>query len=180
MVGRKKIGIGGSVLALVAAGGIGLAYLGDAGDVGVKAVSPVVTENVQAANFQRIPKIPRIALPRPPSLPRSVPAVVEAELVQDAVEQGISTFRSLRNGDSYDKIAVDVGCAVMASGIGKTDSYESLEKESYAKLPLEFRKNGPYNWVVAKPMDKVVTVLTVVSESQGGAAYYYTRYCLAR
>jgi hypothetical protein len=180
MVDRKKIGIGGSVLAVLAVGGIGLAYLGGGGDVAVNAVSPVVAINAQAASFQRIPipKPPIVRVPHPPALPRSLPAVVESGLVKDAIEQGISTFRSLRRGDSFDKVAVDAGCAVMASGIERSDSYESIEKRTYEELPIEFRKNQQYNWVVAKPMGKVVAALTVFSESQGGSAYYYAKYCL--
>ncbi|MDF3048843.1 MAG: hypothetical protein K0R87_481 [Pseudonocardia sp.] len=78
--------------------------------------------------------------------------------MRDAIEQGISTFRSLRRGEPAEKIAADAA----------------------RYLPVEFRKDQQYNWFVAKPMGKAVTALTAVSGSQGGSGYYFAKYCLAR
>ena len=83
---------------------------------------------------------------RPPALPRSLPVVIEAGPVRDAIEQGISTFRSLRRGEPAEKIAADAACAVMASGPEKTDSYESIEDKAYRYLPVEFRKDQQYKF----------------------------------
>ncbi len=173
MADRKKVGLVGSLLAALAAGGIGLAQLTAADGPVVAPAAPVAVEDVRAGFLPRLPKINW----RPPPIPSGLPVVVEAVPVQEAIEQGVATFRALRRGEPAEKAAVDVGCAVMSAGISRTDSYESVERKAYSYLPLEYRKGQRFNWVVDKPMGKVVTALAVVGGSQGGSLYHYARYC---
>ena len=59
-----------------------------------------------------------------------------------------------------------MGCAVMASGLEKTDSYELVGDKAYRYLPIEFRKGLTVQLVHCKAHG--LTAVTAVSGPQGG------------
>ncbi len=62
-------------------------------------------------------------------------------------------------------------------GSSEDASVAGDQRKAYSYLPLEYRKGQRLNWVVDKPMGKVVTALAVVGGSQGGSLYHYAGYC---
>ena len=101
----------------------------------------------------------------------------DGKSIEAAAKQGAATFKALRNGDEYDKIAVAAGCSVFNAGLSYSDTYDDTKSKVYAYVPPDFQPDGPLNFLVAKPVGRVVNALTAAQLLPGNSKYYYFEYC---
>lgn len=102
---------------------------------------------------------------RPPALPH-VP-----EGLPEAVKDGVSTFRAMRNGTDDEKVMVQAACAVFGQAASGTRRYDTIEDEIENHVPPDVP-----SFVVDRYVGKLATAM-YAAEQHGGLARWYIQYC---
>lgn len=109
-------------------------------------------------------------------IPGNAADVLTDPTISNAVKQGVSTFRDMRNGTDEEVAVARAGCAVMNSFASSTADQTSFEARIRGQLPVEVSQ-GPQSFLVDRYVSRAANAL-YVANINGGAFRWYAEYCL--